>query len=47
MNGKQFIEYVRTLLEERDKKITDTGIIIQIRKMSKDALKTLVSENES
>jgi len=47
MNGKQFIEYVRTLLEEKDKKITDTGIIIQIRKMSEYTLKTLLSENES
>ena len=45
MDGKKLIEYICGLLDNQDKRNTDSNIITQLRTMSEQTLKTLAIKN--
>lgn len=47
MDGKKLIEYICVLLDNQDKRLTDSNIIMQLRTMSDHTLKTLANKNEN
>ena len=46
MDGKKLIEYICVLLDNQDKRLTDSNIIMQLRTMNEHTLKTLANKNE-
>lgn len=44
MDGKKLIEYICELLDNQDKRLTDSNIVIQLRTMTQHELTTLVNK---
>ena len=44
MNGEKLIQYTCVLLDNQDKRLTDSNIVMQLRTMTEHTLKTLVNE---
>lgn len=45
MDGKKLIEYICVLLDNQDKRLTDSNIVIQLRTMTQHELTTLVNKD--
>jgi hypothetical protein len=46
MDGKKLIEYICVLLDNQDKRVYDSNIIMQLRTMTQHELTTLVNKDK-